>query len=43
MLNPDGTVKAPTNQQQMIKAVVVETEITTTQRNIKSIETSARL
>lgn len=43
MLNPDGTVKAPTNQQQMIKAVVVETDITKTQRNINSIETSARL
>lgn len=43
MLNPDGSVKAPTNQQPVIKAVVVETDITKTQRNINSIETSARL
>jgi hypothetical protein len=43
MLNPDGSVKAPTNQQPVIKAVVVETDITKTQRNINSIETSAKL
>jgi len=43
MLNPDGTVKTQTNQQPMIKAVVVETDITKTQRNINSIETSAKL
>lgn len=43
MLNPDGTVKTPTTQQPMIKAVVVETDITKTQKNINTIETSARL
>jgi hypothetical protein len=42
-LNPDGSIKAPTTKQPLIKAVVVETDITKSQDRVSSIEKSAVL
>ena len=42
-LNPDGSIKAPTAKQPLIKAVVVETDITKSQDRVSSIEKSAVL
>ena len=42
LLNPDGTVVNPNKEQQPIKAYVVETEMTSSQNRIQSIENRAR-
>jgi len=42
-LNPDGSIKTPTTKQPIIKAVVVETDITKSQDRVSSIEKSAVL
>lgn len=41
-LNPDGTVKSTTKTQPVIKAYVVETDITTSQNQITSLEQSSK-
>jgi hypothetical protein len=41
LLNPDGTVQGQEQGQAMVKAVVVETDITNSQDNIKDIEDKA--
>jgi len=43
-LNPDGSIKAAdTNKNPVIKAVVVETDITKSQKRVGSIETNAKM
>ena len=42
-LNPDGSIKTTTTKQPIIKAVVVETDITKSQDRVSSIEKSAVL
>lgn len=42
LLNPDGTVVNPNKEQQPVKAYVVETEMTSSQNKIASIENRAR-
>jgi hypothetical protein len=42
-LNPDGTIKVNNNSQQVIKAMVVETDVTKTQKTVKQIEDKAKL
>ena len=42
-LNPDGTIKSKTSNQPIIKAVVVETDVTKTQKTVKQIEDKAKL
>jgi hypothetical protein len=40
-LNPDGTVKQEDKPTPVVKAVVVETDITNSQNNVKDIEEKA--
>ena len=42
-LNPDGTIKNKTSSQPVIKAFVVETDVTKTQKTVKQIEDKAKL
>lgn len=42
-LNPDGTIKNKSTSQSTIKAYVVETDVTKTQKTVKSIEDKAKL
>jgi hypothetical protein len=41
MLNSDGSVKGVTQNQQLIKAIVVETDITKTQKKVSNIKEMA--
>ena len=42
-LNPDGTIKNKQSSQPVIKAFVVETDVTKTQKTVKQIEDKAKL
>lgn len=42
-LNPDGTIKNKSTSQSTIKAYVVETDVTKTQKTVKQIEDKAKL